>query len=81
MCKQLNFPIIFLSDFVKYESSKNTSYSPYILSKFLEFIFFSLTFQTAQAIEKLISMHQRVPGSIMNALLDRIYEKPKQKNV
>ncbi|GBO07183.1 Transmembrane protein 68 [Araneus ventricosus] len=37
--------------------------------------------KTAEAIEKMILTYQRLPGSIFKALLDRVYEKPKLKNI
>jgi hypothetical protein len=35
--------------------------------------------QVASAIENLVDEHQRVPGSILLALLERVYEMPKTK--
>lgn len=35
--------------------------------------------KTAEAIQNLIKTHQKIPGSILHALLERIYEKPKHK--
>ncbi|GIY91106.1 transmembrane protein 68 [Caerostris extrusa] len=40
-----------------------------------------LATKAAQAIEEMINNHQRLPGSILKALVDRVYEKPKLKNV
>jgi hypothetical protein len=34
----------------------------------------------AHAIEELIEEHQRIPGSIMRALVERVYELPKKKS-
>lgn len=39
---------------------------------------FFLLLQVATAIEELIEEHQRVPGSILRALTERIYEVPKK---
>lgn len=36
-------------------------------------------FQVATAIEDLIEEHQRIPGSILHALIERIREMPKKK--
>lgn len=43
-------------------------------------IFFLHFFQVAEAIEDLIVEHQRIPGSLMRALVERIYEIPKDKS-
>ncbi|PRD27500.1 UNVERIFIED_CONTAM: Transmembrane protein 68 [Trichonephila clavipes] len=40
-----------------------------------------LATKTSEAIEKMINTHQRLPGSILKALIDRVYEKPKLKNI
>ncbi|XP_030024112.1 transmembrane protein 68 isoform X1 [Manduca sexta] len=37
--------------------------------------------QVATAIEELIEQHQRVPGSILRALTERVYEIPKRKSL
>ncbi|GFG29322.1 hypothetical protein Cfor_07326 [Coptotermes formosanus] len=36
--------------------------------------------KVARAIEELIQEHQRIPGSIMRALVQRVYELPKKKS-
>ncbi|XP_015906728.1 DGAT1/2-independent enzyme synthesizing storage lipids isoform X2 [Parasteatoda tepidariorum] len=40
-----------------------------------------LASKTAAAIEYMINEHQRMPGNILMALVDRVYEKPKLKNI
>lgn len=35
-------------------------------------------FQVATAIEKLIEEHQRIPGNILTALIERVHEMPKK---
>lgn len=37
--------------------------------------------KTIRSIENMICRYQRIPGSISRALLDRVYEKPKQKDI
>ncbi|XP_023720360.1 transmembrane protein 68 isoform X2 [Cryptotermes secundus] len=39
-----------------------------------------LHIKVAHAIEELIEEHQRIPGSIMRALVERVYELPKKKS-
>lgn len=39
-----------------------------------------LQIKVARAIEELIEEHQRIPGSIMRALLQRVYQLPKKKS-
>lgn len=39
-----------------------------------------LQLKILHALEELIQEHQRIPGSIMRALLERVYENPKLKN-
>ncbi|XP_069687602.1 DGAT1/2-independent enzyme synthesizing storage lipids isoform X2 [Periplaneta americana] len=39
-----------------------------------------LQMKVARAIEELIEEHQRIPGSIMRALVERVYQMPKKKS-
>lgn len=42
---------------------------------------FLFTPQTAAALEELIRQNQRIPGSILRALLERVYNSPSEKIV
>lgn len=54
---------------------------PYDVSHFTDSETHILTFnhQVASAIEQLVQEHQRVPGNILLALTERVYEMPKSK--